>query len=282
MSDRFEILCVTMHRENCKELFLKMNIHSNVIFANQSDHYEKHVEFINGFRVVTITTDTRGNGLNRNIALLNAQAEICLLADDDMEYNDNYEHNIINEFDLHPEADVIVFNIGTSTPEYGRIPTQIKKYKKMNTWSRNPYGAPRIAFRLASIRKANVYFSLLFGGGSPFSNGQDSIFLRSLQKQGLKVYLSPIFIGNVSYEGTTWYNADVEKKLYGKGAVIEATPSSSINKTINMFYTALIRRPKDYSVLNTMAWLKRGRIGFHKLISYEELEGINNKKEIEQ
>jgi hypothetical protein len=35
--DRFEILCVTMHQKDFSKI-KEMNIHSNVVFANQCDH----------------------------------------------------------------------------------------------------------------------------------------------------------------------------------------------------------------------------------------------------
>ena len=44
-----------------------------------------------------ITTETRGVGINRNLALTYAKGEICLFADDDVTYNDDVEERVLAE-----------------------------------------------------------------------------------------------------------------------------------------------------------------------------------------
>ena len=73
---KFQILCVTMGQTDFSKLE-QMNIHSDVIFANQADRTEKQVLEFDGHTAQMITTDTRGVGKNRNIALLHADADVC-------------------------------------------------------------------------------------------------------------------------------------------------------------------------------------------------------------
>ncbi len=263
---KFEVLCVTMH-QNDFSLFEKMKINADAVFANQTDHNLIECAEINGHNVKMVSTDTRGVGLNRNISLLSATAEICLLGDDDMVYREGYDKLIIEEFEKHPKADVIVFNIGCSTPQYGRIPTVVKNFKRFHKFSKNPFGAPRIAFRLSAIKRSNVAFSLLFGGGALYPSGEDTIWLESLLNAGLKIYLSPIFIGDVAYGESSWFDAAIEKKLYGYGAMLRAKKTALWQ--VYMLRYAL-KAHKKISFFAALKLISKGYGGYDRLISYED------------
>ena len=84
----FEILCVTMNQKDFSKIE-EMNIHSNVVFANQANNVCYCEKEFNGSKAKMITTNTRGVGINRNIALMYANADICLFADDDVTYVNN-------------------------------------------------------------------------------------------------------------------------------------------------------------------------------------------------
>lgn len=269
---KFEVLCVTMHQKDFG-LFEKMNMASNAVFANQADALAVEEEVIDGYEVKMVSTSTRGVGVNRNISLLAATAEICLMADDDIVYRNGYADAIINEFDKHPEADVIIFNIGCLTPQFGRIPTVINKFKRFTRFSRNPFGAPRVAFRLSSLRKANVMFSQLFGGGCIYPFGEDTVWIESMLKAGLKIYLSPVFIGDVAYEESSWFDSSIEKKLYGYGAMLCGKKTSLWQ--IYMLRYAFKMRHK-ISIFKACVLISNGYKGFKKLVNFEEYK---NRKE---
>ena len=139
---KFEVLCVTMRQNDFSKL-KEMNIHSDVVFANQCDHtsYEE-LEF-DGHTAKRISTQTRGVGINRNLTLMYASADVCLFADDDVTYDDDMEQRVIAEFNAHPDADVIIFHLDTDSER-----KQIKylKTKKCGRFSRMPWGGIRIAF----------------------------------------------------------------------------------------------------------------------------------------
>ena len=73
---KLQVLVATMHQKDLS-LVEKMNIRCDAVIANQADKNEILTED----NVTMITTKTRGVGLNRNIALLAADAEILLFAD---------------------------------------------------------------------------------------------------------------------------------------------------------------------------------------------------------
>ena len=89
----------------------KMNIQTDAIVANQCDkNFIEQFEW-NGHTVKYLNFAERGVGLNRNNALMRAEADICLFADDDMVYVDGYGEILERLFSENPKADVIIFNI---------------------------------------------------------------------------------------------------------------------------------------------------------------------------
>lgn len=110
---KFQILCVTMNQTDFSKIN-QMNIHSDIIFANQSDTVSFDEMEFEGHSAKMITTNTRGVGKNRNLSLMYASGDICLLSDDDIKYTSTYEKDIIEEFRKHPDADVMIFNIDSN------------------------------------------------------------------------------------------------------------------------------------------------------------------------
>lgn len=216
---KFQILCVTMNQTDFSKIN-QMNIHSDVIFANQSDTVSfNEIEF-EGYNAKMITTNTRGVGKNRNLSLVYASGDICLLSDDDMRYTSTYEEDIIEEFRKHPDADVMIFNIDSNDEK--RKQKYNSKTRKLYFYNRMPYGAPRIAFRRSSWQKSNVWFTTLFGGGAKYTNGEDSVFLHDLKKSKLSIYVSSVNIGMVDMSDSCWFKGANEEFYFNKGAYCAA------------------------------------------------------------
>ena len=142
---KFEILCVTMGQTDFSKIS-EMNVHSNIVFANQAGEVSYSDFEFEGHLARMVTTNTRGVGKNRNIGLIYANADICLFADDDVTYVDNLEDIVLSEFELCPKADIIVFNLNTDSKERKQI--SYTKTRKHGKFERMPWGAVRIAFRL--------------------------------------------------------------------------------------------------------------------------------------
>lgn len=263
----FQILCATMNQCDFKKL-VEMNIRSNVVFANQSNtNRVDETKFDNIHTAKMITTDTKGVGINRNICLMHANEEICLLADDDITYYDDIEDIILSEFNLYPDADVIIFGLNADNDEYAeRSYEKTIRYRK---YMKKPWGACRIAFRLKSVRKANVWFTSLFGGGTIYSCGEDSMWLNDVIKKGLKIWVSNKCIGDLRTGESTWYTGKNEYYYYGKGAYYKACyPKIYV---IWMFYFALrTHGMTDLRFFERIEWMKNGVDGYKELIGYEE------------
>ncbi len=216
---RVQVLLSAMH-QNDHSILKRANIQSDTIVINQADVYKKEVFQYNGSTIQFLSFDERGVGLSRNNALMRADADIAVIADDDIRYVDSYAQKIIAAFKENPNADMIVFNVPSNNPD--RPSYLIKKFGRVRLHSCLRYGAYRMAFRVDSIRQKNIYFSLLFGGGAKYSSGEDSLFIYTAIKSGLKVYRSPEIIGSVDQQTSTWFEGYTDTFFQDKGALFRA------------------------------------------------------------
>jgi len=263
---KFEILCVTMNQKDFSKI-KEMNIKSDVVFANQADRTEYEEISFDGHTAKMITTETRGVGKNRNFALMYASSDICLLADDDCKYSDDMEEKILGEFSRHPDADVMIFYL---EDDQDRGQKSYKKTKKCLPFGRTPWACFRVAFRLSSVKKANINFTTLFGGGCKFPSGEDSMFIKDARKKGLTMYVSKETIGTVSFAESTWFTGYDQKYFFGVGAYYTAIKDNLILKFL---YTLLRTRNKgDLSVRERLFWLKNGKKGYDEYLSYAEFK----------
>ena len=222
---RFEVLVATMHQADTS-LIKKMNIQSDVVIANQADGYSFQ-QTINGDKSVKmITTPSRGVGLNRNLALLMATADILLFADDDVVYADGYAQSIKNAFLEIPDADVIIF--GMELTKNGAVFKTVKNpIRRVHPVNSMKYGTCVMAVRRNSIQKANICFSTLFGGGCRYGSGEDSLFLLECFRKKLRVYTHSYVLGKCAKDESSWFQGYNEKYFYDKGAWLEcAFPKS--------------------------------------------------------
>ena len=78
-----------------------------------------------------------------------------------------------------------------------------------------------MAARREKLKKAGVWFSLLFGGGAPYSCGEDSLFLMDCLRKGLRIYKIPVEIGEEVYRPSTWFEGYHEKFFYDRGYLFQ-------------------------------------------------------------
>lgn len=265
---KFEILCVTMHQNDFSKIE-QMNIHCDVVFANQADRTSMDVLEFEGYKARMITTDTRGVGINRNLALIYAQGDVCLLADDDITYYDDVERRVLAEFDAHPDADIMIFHLDSDDPD--RKAKSYPETKKWSVYKGFRWGATRIAFRLSSVKKANLWFTTLFGGGCIYASGEDSLWLNEAKKKGLTFYVSKETIGKVSFETSTWFTGYDEKMFYGKGALC-AQKSPRLANVWALYYWWRYRNRKGISNKDKLLWMRKGIAGYRNLIPFNEVK----------
>lgn len=262
----FQLLCVTMNQHDFSKID-EMNIHADVIFANQGDINDDITISSGKHTARMISTKTRGVGINRNIALCYANADICLLADDDITYIDELEKIIVSEFDNYPDADVIFFHLISS--DKTRCVKKPEKTEKLGRFSRLPWGGAHVAFRLSSARKANLWFTTLFGGGCIYPNGEDSIWLTEARRKGLVFYASKETIGTVDMSSSSWYSGADEKYYYGRGALYACLNKRPLYLW-KLYFAYRTKSRTKLSFTERMRWMKNGIDGYRTLTPFEE------------
>ena len=217
---RLQVLIATMNMTDIIELCDKMHIASDALIINQSDSVRYECVFYHGYKIECYTFAERGLSRSRNNALLRCTGDILCIADDDMVYTDTYREDIINEFQKHPGADALVFNVTALNDERSGKP--IEKYARVGKRESREYGSVHIAIKKKALISKNVYFNTLFGSGAMYSCGEDTLFLKELIEKGLKLYKSPIKIASVDMSNSTWFRGYNEKYFKAKGALIAA------------------------------------------------------------
>lgn len=213
---RLEVLLATVEQKDL-EIATRMNAKCDILIANQApDSFGLRSMATEYGTVEMLTLPGRGVGLNRNLGLMRSSADVCLFSDDDVRYDDNYVDTVLQAFEKHREADIILFNLRGEGGERGA--SQIRRVQALNRWTALKFaGAPRVAVRRSSVLRANVYFSLLFGGGARYASGEDILFVASCIRKGLRAVAVPSDIGTIKYEDSTWFNGYDEKYFHDKG-----------------------------------------------------------------
>ena len=199
---KVEVLASVMNA-SLPETVQHMNLQSDAVIINQCDRLgqeEMQISPGNG-RIRFCSFPDRGIGRSRNEAILRAEGDICLFSDADIVYEDGYEAAVLAEFERNPRADMIIFNIEV---EEERRTYHITERKPVRWYNCGRYGAVSFAVRRESLLRSGITFSLLFGGGAKYSNGEDSLFLT---------------IGREEAGESTWFHGYNEKFFHDRGVL---------------------------------------------------------------
>lgn len=211
-------LLVSAMNAEAEELAEKMRIGSDALIISQTDRVD-YKEFLRQgkYNIKCYYFNERGVGLSRNNALLRADHDISLFSDADIVYADGYEELVLKEFEKNPQADMILFNVDVCEQ---RRTYHIEDYGRVRQHNCGRYPAYSIAVRTKRVQAAGVTFSLLFGGGAPYSAGEDSLFLRECLSAGLKIFRVPVTIGCEEADGkSTWFSGYHEKFFFDRGVL---------------------------------------------------------------
>lgn len=214
---KVEVLAAVMNA-SLPETVQQMHLQSDAVIINQCDRLgqeEMQISQGNG-RIRFYSFPERGVGRSRNEAILRAEGDICLFSDADIVYEEGYEAAILAEFERNPGADMIIFNIDV---EEERRTYHITDRKRVHWYNCGRYGAVSFAVRRESLLRSGIMYSLLFGGGARYSNGEDSLFLTEFLKKGYRVYTAPVTIGREKAGDSTWFSGYNEKFFHDRGVL---------------------------------------------------------------
>lgn len=207
---------VSAVKQDVSALAERMHLESDAIIINQTDTFAFQEYEHAGKKISCYSFAEKGVGLSRNNALLRATADIVLFSDEDIVYDAGYEEKILTEFEKHPEADMLLFNMRVGE---ARATYYTEQLHRVHIWNAGRYPTYSFAVRREKLHAAHITFSLLFGGGARYSNGEDSLFLKDCLKYGLKVYAVPIEIGMEVERESTWFNGYHEKFFADRGVL---------------------------------------------------------------
>ena len=193
-----------------------MNLPADGILINQCGRTASEELEFRGHKLSVFHSAGRGVGRSRNAAFSHATADISLFSDEDIRYEDNAKDAVLSEFATHPEADLLLFNVRVCEE---RRTYWNSDFKRVRWYNSGRYPGYAIAARTKKLRDSGVSFSLLFGGGARYSNGEDSLFLMDCLKAGLKLYRTPVVLGEEEPRPSTWFHGYDRKFFFDRGVL---------------------------------------------------------------
>lgn len=244
---KIQVLVATMHQVNGDySLIEKMNIQTDAVIINQCDRSWRKEFYLEGKRILWIDTEERGLSKSRNMALENASANVCVIADDDEVFLPKYAQVIEKSYFQNPNHDILRFKIeGIERPfkHYSDSECNMSFVKSMKVSS------VELAFKRDSVWRNCISFDELIGAGTKFLMGEENAFIWECIRKGMKVHYVPKTIANLHMGSSTWFNGHNKDYFVGRGAAFTAM-SRKISIILILQFAA--RRKKMYQDEITM------------------------------
>lgn len=239
-----------------KKLLDEMNLESiNTVVVSQVG-YDNKVQEMNK---LYIYSSSRGLSKSRNIALMNSNAEYCLLSDDDEFFYDDLEY-VISETFTHNKADIILFDI----ENFG---LKKKKKKKLNRVDLLRACSIQIAFKRKSIIENSIQFDEKLGSGTLMRSGEETKFLLDSYKKGLNIIYVPITIAKLDdTSNSNWFFGFDEEFFFIRGKTTRYIYGYWAYPYALYF---LVRKHKNYR--QNMSFFKAFCYIMKGILSYEDI-----------
>lgn len=264
---RFQVLMATMNRkkEEITQLIQTTNLACDILLINQCDRVDNYELNVNDHVVNVYEMNEKGLSKSRNAALSKTDADICLIADDDILYDDNLVNKIHMAFTNNPNYDIIAFYVARSANfrqmEKGNQ-HRIGKLKSLSIMS------VQIAFRRKSLLDKNISFDEKFGAGSGvFICGEENIFLMDCINAGCKILYVPEEIARTEDTESSWFQGFNDIYFMSKGAVFYRLFSLfSIPLVWAFAVTKRNMYKKDMSMRKALKYMNLGRKEYKRMI----------------
>lgn len=211
-----EVLVSTMNEASFQKLVKKMNISTKTVIVNQIS--EPNILPIDIKEKKLITNSYHGKGLSksRNQAISLATSDICVIADDDMYYERDYESTIQAAYKEYPDADIIAFHVADENLSQRK---DLLKSGRVDWLHSMKLSSVQLTFKKTSLTKIGISFNEQFGAGTELFMGEENIFLSDCIKKGLKVYYVPVNIATLKISESTWFTGYDSQYFKVKGRV---------------------------------------------------------------
>lgn len=248
-----EVLLSCMHQENAA-LVHSSHLTGDVVVINQCDREDYSEEDTLHGRVRMYSVAQRGLTRSRNLAIEKAQGDICLIADDDESFADDYDEKILSAYEELPQADVIIFKMENRPPSF---PDRVQRLRfpktlKVSSW--------QISFRRERLMKAGICFDTHLGAGTGNGGEEELKFLLDCQRAGLKIYYVPRVIAAVAQTASTWFHGFDEAYFENRGATTRYILGYPIAVVYGVYFVLRKRRlyRQDIKPARALAAIFRG------------------------
>lgn len=213
---KIQVLVSTMNQKHPTRLAKDMRIREGIVI-NQITKSDFEPEDLRNGPISTYSYIEKGLSRSRNRAFGLAKADVCLIADDDMYYEENYEATVLKAYDKYSNADIIVFYVDN---EDKKLAAKKQKEGRIGFLKSMKVVSYQISFRREIISSKNIKMDQNFGTGTENYMGEESIFLFDALKKGLKIYYVPKKIATLRKDSvSTWFEGYTAKFFMVKGKV---------------------------------------------------------------
>ena len=211
---KVENLVSTMNLEDYDTLISNLNIDGCVVINQITTNVNKIKDISKGKNKLFSYKEI-GLSKSRNKAIKNSNADICIISDDDLTYNDDYKDIILNGYKKYPNADIIAFYVDNYDKNRRK---KKKKERKINYLTSMQLQSVQITFKRKSVINNNISFDERFGAGAELNMGEENIFLYDCLRKGLKIYYIPKNIAFIKNNESTWFKGYNKDYFIVKGA----------------------------------------------------------------
>lgn len=217
---KFELAIATMNKNEDEVLSMikQMNVKCNCLVIVQCDQENNTVIHINEQKIRIIYTKERGLSRSRNMAIMNSEADIMGIADDDLNYYDNFDELIVDYYISNKHADIVLFNIDDYSKKFPN-----KNYK-CGFFELSGFISMQVTVRTSSLKSKNMKFNEYFGTGSSYVNsGEENVFLADNYRAGNKIFYCKNKILKRQETQSSWFiSFNEEKFISSRGSIYYA------------------------------------------------------------
>jgi len=185
---KVEFLISTMFRTNLdflKSIFKHFEIKNlNVLVINQTTEDKILTSGNENIRVINVFE--KGLSRSRNMAINNAIGEVCLIADDDVEYLPDAIDTVLKAYIEYPEATLISFQFVDSNGDK-KISYQEESGIQNDLLHKQHLHSIEITFKPEILLKNKIQFNTCFGIGALFHSGEEQVLRDDLILADLQV-----------------------------------------------------------------------------------------------
>lgn len=206
---------------NVRDIFLPFREDLSYIISHQytNENFKKIPEGFSRKDIKIVQIPGKGLSRSRNNAIKNADGTLCIVADDDVRYTNQYI-DIIKRTYENNVVDVACFKIKTrkNEPEYKKYPSEERCFDKKEY----PHiSSIEITFRLSKIQENKIKFDERFGIGSKhLIGGEEKVLINDCLDSGLKVcYFNEYIVEHPYLSNTKTYSRYHKKRNLVEGAI---------------------------------------------------------------